>query len=124
DRLENELREVAGSGASPLEYAELLINDLEPAAISLRPAIADSLAAVRQAGAPFAAMTGSGSTVFGLFPDLDSAHRAAAQLAGTGVIVCSAPVVLDSRDEQDRLFTGGAEAGEPQVSSLATDTES
>lgn len=118
DRLEGELRQATASGVSPLEYAELLINDLEPAAISLRPAIADSLAAVRKAGAPFAAMTGSGSTVFGLFPDLDSAHLAAAQLAGSGVIVCSAPVVLDSREEQDRLFAAGEQARKPQVSSL------
>ena len=119
DRIESELREVAGSGAAPLEYADLLANDLEPAAISLRPSIADSLAAVREAGAQFAAMTGAGSTVFGLFPDLDSAHVAAARIAGAGAIVCSAPVVLDSREEQDRLFTDGAEAGPAQLSTLA-----
>lgn len=118
DRIEAELRAVAGTGAAPLEYADLLVNDLEPAAISLRPSIADSLAAVREAGAPFAAMTGAGSTVFGLFPDLDSAHWAAARLAGAGAIVCSAPVKLDSREEQDRLFSGGSEAGPPQLSTV------
>ena len=36
------LREAAGGGASPLDYAEqLLVNDLEPAARSLRPEIGD-----------------------------------------------------------------------------------
>lgn len=107
DRLESELREVVSLGAAPLEYTDLLVNDLEPAAISLRPAIADNLAAVREAGAPFAGMTGSGSTVFGLFPDLDSAHLAAARVGGAEVIVCSAPVMLDSREEQDRRYTSG-----------------
>lgn len=120
-QLEGELRAATASGAAPLEYAELLVNDLEPAAISLRPSIADSLAAVREAGAPFAAMTGSGSTVFGLFRDLDSAHQAAARLASPGLVVCSAPVVLDSREEQDRLFVDGTEASRPQVSSLAAE---
>lgn len=118
DRIEAELREVAGSGASPLEYTDLLINDLEPAAISLRPAIADNIAALREAGAAFAAMTGAGSTVYGLFADLDQAHHAAARLAGTGVVVCSAPVVLDSREEQDRLIGGHGDISTPQVSSL------
>lgn len=119
DRREAELREVAGSGASPLEYADLLVNDLEPAAIALRPAIADSLAQIREAGAPFAAMTGSGSTVFGLFPDLDSAHRAAARIAGVSAIVCSAPVALDSREQQDLLIVDGAEVQPPRMSTLA-----
>ena len=45
------LREAAGAGASPLAYAELLVNDLEPAARSLRPAIGDALDALREAGA-------------------------------------------------------------------------
>ena len=119
DRLESELREVAGGGISPLEYCDLLANDLEPAAISLRPAIADDIAALREAGAAFAAMTGAGSTVYGLFSDLDLAHHAAARIAGAGVVVCSAPVVLDSREEQDRLVSDvGDEAGSPRVSSL------
>ena len=35
------LRRVAGGGASPLSYPDLLVNDLEPAARSLRPEIGD-----------------------------------------------------------------------------------
>ena len=37
DELAERLRAAAGAGASPLAYAELLVNDLEPAARSLRP---------------------------------------------------------------------------------------
>ena len=44
------LREVAGAGGSPLDYAELLTNDLEQAAASLRPGIAEALAVLRHRG--------------------------------------------------------------------------
>ena len=39
-------------GASPLDYRELLVNDLEPAALSLRPEIGEALAALRRGRAP------------------------------------------------------------------------
>jgi 4-diphosphocytidyl-2-C-methyl-D-erythritol kinase len=74
------LREVAGAGASPLDYAELLANDLEPAARALRPEIGEALDALRECGAPLACMSGSGPTAVGLFPDLPAAQRAAARL--------------------------------------------
>ncbi len=75
-----ELREATASGGSPLQYADLLVNDLAPAAISLRPAIADSIEALRDAGASCALLTGSGPTVFGLFDDIVEADRACAAL--------------------------------------------
>ena len=50
--LADRLRAAAGAGASPLAYPELLANDLEPAARSLRPEIGDALDALRDAGAP------------------------------------------------------------------------
>ena len=78
--LAGRLREVAGTGASPLDYAHLLANDLEEAARSLRPEIGAALAALRTAGAPFAFMSGSGPTTVGLFPDLPSAQQAATRL--------------------------------------------
>ena len=71
------LREAAGAGASPLEYAELLANDLEPAARSLRPDIGEALDALREAGAPLAFLSGSGPTAVGLFPGLAEAQAAA-----------------------------------------------
>jgi 4-diphosphocytidyl-2-C-methyl-D-erythritol kinase len=81
------LRAAAGMGASPLEYADLLANDLEPAALSLRPTIGAALEALRGAGAAHAAMTGSGPTAFGLFADSASAQAAAAEL-GPPAIAC------------------------------------
>jgi 4-diphosphocytidyl-2-C-methyl-D-erythritol kinase len=84
------LREVAGAGASPLAYPELLVNDLEPAALSLRPEIGAALEALRTAGAPVAILSGSGPTAAGLFPDLTSAREAAAATGYEEAIVCAA----------------------------------
>jgi 4-diphosphocytidyl-2-C-methyl-D-erythritol kinase len=90
DGLGARLREAAAGGASPLDYAELLANDLEPAACSLRPDVGVALEALRAADAPFASLTGSGPTVFGLFPGLSEAERAAARLGRDDAIVCEA----------------------------------
>lgn len=88
--LATRLRQAAGGGGSPLDYPDLLVNDLEEAACSLRPDIADALDALRQAGAPVALLTGSGPTAFGLFADLPAAQRAAAALDRDDAIVCEA----------------------------------
>jgi 4-diphosphocytidyl-2-C-methyl-D-erythritol kinase len=80
----------AGAGASPLEYAELLENDLEQAARGLRPDIGKALEALRAAGAPLALMTGSGPTAFGLFDDLGAARAAAERIGREDAIVCEA----------------------------------
>jgi 4-diphosphocytidyl-2-C-methyl-D-erythritol kinase len=89
--LHDRLHAAAGAGGSPLDYAELLGNDLEPAALSLRPEIADALAALRNAGAAVAMIAGSGPTVVGLFADAGAAERAAARLpaAFAGAFVAS-----------------------------------
>ncbi|MDX6651324.1 MAG: 4-diphosphocytidyl-2-C-methyl-D-erythritol kinase [Solirubrobacterales bacterium] len=81
------LAAVVAAGASPLEYADLLVNDLQPAAVSLRPAIAAVLGELRDAGARAALVTGSGPTAFGLFADRDEAEQAAGALAVRGAIV-------------------------------------
>lgn len=88
--LAGKLRQAAASGASPFEYRDLLANDLEPAALSLRPDIGDALAALRQAGAPLAFMSGSGPTAVGLFPSLAEAKSAAGRLDRDDAIVCEA----------------------------------
>ena len=88
--LAQRLRSAAGAGASPLAYPELLVNDLEPAARSLRPEIGDALDALRGAGAPHAMLTGSGPTAFGLFESLASAREAASALNRDDAIVCEA----------------------------------
>jgi|SRR5947208_9224905 len=90
EELAQGLRTAAGSGASPLTYPELLINDLEPAARSLRPEIGDALESLRGAGASIALLTGSGPTAFGLFESLAEARNAAEQIARDDAIVCEA----------------------------------
>jgi 4-diphosphocytidyl-2-C-methyl-D-erythritol kinase len=90
DELAARLREAAGAGASPLDYPDLLVNDLEPAAVSLRPDVGDALLALREAGAPQAILSGSGPTVVGLFRDLAAAQAAAARLDADDAIVCAA----------------------------------
>jgi 4-diphosphocytidyl-2-C-methyl-D-erythritol kinase len=73
------VREVAGRPLS--EFAAVLENDLEGAAVSLRPELSGRMDALRDAGALAARVTGSGPTVFGVFPpgeapDLPGAIRA------------------------------------------------
>ncbi|MFL5870909.1 MAG: 4-(cytidine 5'-diphospho)-2-C-methyl-D-erythritol kinase [Solirubrobacterales bacterium] len=88
ERLTAELRAVAEAGASPLDYPPgLLANDLEQAAISLRPTIAEALAALEEAGASRAAVAGSGPTAFGLFDDIAAADAAASALPPRYAIV-------------------------------------
>ncbi len=84
------LREAAAAGGSPLDYAELLANDLEPAARSLRPDVGAALDALHEAGAQLVLLTGSGPTAFGLFPTLAEAKSAAAQIDRDDAIVCEA----------------------------------
>jgi 4-diphosphocytidyl-2-C-methyl-D-erythritol kinase len=81
DSIAAELRSAADAGASPLDYRELLVNDLARAALSLRPAIGGALAALEDAGAEVALVTGSGPTAFGIFEDIAAADAAAGQLA-------------------------------------------
>lgn len=88
DGIAAELRTAAGTGASPLTYVDLLVNDLEPAAISLRPDIGDALDALRSTGAPAVFLSGSGPTAVALFPTVADAERAAASLERDDAIVC------------------------------------
>jgi 4-diphosphocytidyl-2-C-methyl-D-erythritol kinase len=74
------LHEAAGSGASPLDYTGHLVNDLQPAAVELRPQIEEVLAALAEVGAGHAMVTGSGPTAFGLFAGDEAAEEAAAAL--------------------------------------------
>jgi 4-diphosphocytidyl-2-C-methyl-D-erythritol kinase len=73
---------VRGLAGRPLyDLAAVLENDLEAAAVSLRPELSERMDALRQAGALTARVTGSGPTVFGVFrageaPDIEGAIRA------------------------------------------------
>ena len=88
EKLGQRLRDAVAAGASPLDYTQLLVNDLEPAALALRPGIGAALEALRGAGAARALISGSGPTAFGLFADLASAEAAASEL-GPAAIVCT-----------------------------------
>jgi len=74
------LRDAASPGRSPLDYPELLVNDLEPAARSLDPRIDGALAALSEAGAEHVLVAGSGPTAIGLCRDLVAADAVAAAL--------------------------------------------
>jgi 4-diphosphocytidyl-2-C-methyl-D-erythritol kinase len=74
--LADRLRTLRAGGERPL------INDLEPAALSLRPEIGRALEAVLAAGAAHAMVSGSGPTVFGVWWGADAAARAVAAVAG------------------------------------------
>jgi 4-diphosphocytidyl-2-C-methyl-D-erythritol kinase len=64
-----ELRAALEHGAPLPAAIELLHNDLQRAAVSLCPQIAEVLAQAREAGARPALVSGSGPTVIGLFSD-------------------------------------------------------
>ena len=86
ERLDAEpLRTLTGGPADPHALAAAVENDLEPAALSLRPELAGRLDRLRSGGALAAAVSGSGPTCFGLFTDRTPAEEAAA--AHPGAIV-------------------------------------
>jgi 4-diphosphocytidyl-2-C-methyl-D-erythritol kinase len=69
--------------AAPLaELAGGVENDLQAAALSLRPELGDRLARLRDAGALAVAVSGSGPTVFGLFDGREAAAEAASAVPG------------------------------------------
>ena len=76
-------------------------NDLEPAAEALFPELRALREALGAAGAVQARLSGSGSTVFGLFPDLSAVAAAAGRLgelaAGTAVRVVPTLTRAESR---------------------------
>jgi 4-diphosphocytidyl-2-C-methyl-D-erythritol kinase len=78
DDLAARLREVSTAAVDLPD--ELVVNDLEPAARALCPAIDDALRDARRVGARRGLVCGSGPTVVALFDDLQSARAAAARL--------------------------------------------
>jgi 4-diphosphocytidyl-2-C-methyl-D-erythritol kinase len=77
--LASKLRQVSTMAGDLPDH--LVVNDLEPAARALCPAIDAALADARRVGARRALVCGSGPTVVGLFTDLQAARGAAARLA-------------------------------------------
>ncbi len=71
--------------ASPAAVGPLLANDLQPAALSLRPGLRRTLAAGRELGATGAMVSGSGPTCAFLAADAGHARDLAVSLTGAGV---------------------------------------
>jgi 4-diphosphocytidyl-2-C-methyl-D-erythritol kinase len=71
----------AGDRETPMLPERLILNDLQPASLSLRPEIGDALACARDAGADQALVCGSGPTVIGLFWGRDGLVAAGAAAA-------------------------------------------
>lgn len=95
DRLRKESQPTRAGGAEPLlealasgdprQLALLLANDLQAAAVSVRPGLRRTLRAGVEAGALAGIVSGSGPTCAFLCTDADSAVRVAAELSGAGV---------------------------------------
>ncbi|MCS3878050.1 4-(cytidine 5'-diphospho)-2-C-methyl-D-erythritol kinase [Gordonia amarae] len=73
------------ASGDPHAVAPLLYNDLQPAALGLKPALRRTLRAGTEAGALGGIVSGSGPTCAFLCADQDSAVAVAAELAGAGV---------------------------------------
>lgn len=76
EAIRRRVHDAVDEGASPIDYREHLVNDLQAAALSLRPEIEAALGALGEAGAAHAMVTGSGPTAFGLFPTPEAAVEA------------------------------------------------
>lgn len=87
EEISGRLWAVASGGVSPLAYPSLLVNDLEPAAMSLHSGIGPAMDRLALAGAGFVGMTGSGPTVFGICPTREAAEAVAGEV-GPGAVVC------------------------------------
>jgi 4-diphosphocytidyl-2-C-methyl-D-erythritol kinase len=90
-----------GTKAPSSEHAEEEVNDLQALVAARHPEIRRIVGVLRRAGATQAAMTGSGSTVFGLFQSSPAASRAArAAASGTRQTVVSRTL---NRQQYQRL---------------------
>lgn len=99
DGLDDLLRALqAALRMTPALPAELLVNDLEPAARSLCPSISGALDRARELGADTALVCGSGPTVAGVFWGADAPARArvAAQAAVERFPAAAAVVPVDA----------------------------
>jgi 4-diphosphocytidyl-2-C-methyl-D-erythritol kinase len=86
---------ITTAGYSPLEFAPMLHNDLEPATLDLQPEAGRALELLQDAGAHVAHFSGSGPTAFGLFESREDAEAARAAIEprwnGAAIAVHQAP---------------------------------
>ena len=111
-------------------WAAELRNDLEPPVVRRHPAIARLVRSLKVLGADYAAMSGSGSAVFGVFLDAESAAGAQAALVRRGlrrvhtstlaraVIGASATAVHCRRLNGSYTLGVSAVRGEPRLSAV------
>jgi len=90
-------------------------NDLQPAVAARHPAISRIVRGLLEHGAGHAAMSGSGSTVFGLFEGKAQAERAAKSLDGNGQRALVTRTVTRARYQS---FSAPTERGAPLFSRL------
>ena len=76
---EGQIKQALQEGQSFADMHPLLVNDFEPTVFAHHPEIVEIKKRLQDAGAVYAAMSGSGSTVFGLF-QCDAEGRTDAQL--------------------------------------------
>ncbi|MCM1067058.1 MAG: 4-(cytidine 5'-diphospho)-2-C-methyl-D-erythritol kinase [Muribaculaceae bacterium] len=77
--------------AEPVELWQsggVLINDFEPSVFALRPQIGATLARLRAKGAVYSAMSGSGASVFGIFPTATMAEEAVSEFKDCSCFSC------------------------------------
>ena len=84
-RVSEELMHALSSG-DPISLGKSLINDLQPAACSLRPALKLALSAGKDSGAVGALVSGSGPTVAFLAKSEEAAIDLAVALSSTGAV--------------------------------------
>ena len=91
--------------ADPAAVGPQLSNDLQPAALSLRPGLRRTLAAGRELGAIGAIVSGSGPTCAFLAADAPGARELAVSLTGAGV--CRAVARVHGPVPGAAIITGG-----------------
>jgi 4-diphosphocytidyl-2-C-methyl-D-erythritol kinase len=79
---------LAGAVGDPATMRARIVNDFEEAIVAAHPIIGAIKSELYAAGAVFALMSGSGSTVYGLFADRSAAEDAAARLSKYWTAVC------------------------------------
>jgi 4-diphosphocytidyl-2-C-methyl-D-erythritol kinase len=76
----------------PSEWKDLFFNDLEPIALKKHPLLNKIIETMYESGAFYAHMTGSGSTIFGLFFNQERARQAAMKCRDSGKTKIFRPV--------------------------------
>lgn len=82
------------ASGDPSRIASALVNDLQAPACRLYPPVAEALGLLSEAGAIGAAVSGSGSTVFGLVPDEAQGRKIAALLNAQGLSAWSVHTIV------------------------------